>query len=203
VVTARNFFGTRPAYDVALGTRRLYGAGEINSDALKRGRYAVNKAELVNRVSDSVEGGRSAAQNAVEAVFDAIQEAVARGEKVAITGFGVFERVDRAARTGRNPATGEPVEVEASSVPKFRPGSEFKAYVSGAKEFTRGVVTSAREAAALGARAVGDALAPEAAAASVKPARPSAQKAATPAKKATKTAAAKKAAAKKAPAKRA
>lgn len=158
----------------------------------------MNKAELVNRVSDSVEGGRSAAQHAVEAVFDAIQEAVARGEKVAITGFGVFEKVDRAARTGRNPATGEPVEVKASSVPKFRPGSEFKAYVSGAKEFTRGVVTSAREAAAQGARAVGDALAPEAESAPAQKAAASPQKSSAPAKKA-----AKKAAAKKAPAKRA
>ena len=93
-------------------------------------------------------------------MFDAIQEAVAQGEKVAITGFGVFEKVDRAARTGRNPSTGEPVEVKASSVPKFRPGSEFKAYVSGAKEITRGVVTSAREAAAMGARAAADAISP-------------------------------------------
>src|SRR4051794_38515308 len=145
---------------MALRTDRLYGAREIIGD---RDREAgVNKAELINRVSESVEGGRTAASRAVEAVFDAIQEAVARGEKVAITGFGVFEKVERAARTGRNPATGEPVEVKASSVPKFRPGSEFKDYVSGAKEFTRGVVTSARTAAAQGARAVGDALAPDA-----------------------------------------
>jgi DNA-binding protein HU-beta len=146
----------------------------------------VNKAELINRVSDSVEGGRTAASHAVEAVFDAIQEAVARGEKVAITGFGVFEKVDRAARTGRNPATGEPVEVKASSVPKFRPGSEFRAYVSGAREIAKGAVISAREAAASGARAVGDALAPE--------------DAAPPAKKVAKKAAKK--AATKAPAKR-
>jgi DNA-binding protein HU-beta len=170
-------------YGVALGTRRLYGAWEIISTIRGVREERVNKAELVNRVSESVEGGRTAAQRAVEAVFDAIQEAVSRGEKVAITGFGVFEKVDRAARTGRNPATGEPVEVQASSVPKFRPGSEFKAYVSGAKEFTRGVVTSAREAAAQGARAVGDAISPEGAAS-----KPNAQKAVAPAKKAAKAA---------------
>jgi DNA-binding protein HU-beta len=164
----------------------------------------VNKAELINRVSDSVEGGRTAASHAVEAVFDAIQEAVARGEKVAITGFGVFEKVDRAARTGRNPSTGEPVEVRASSVPKFRPGSEFKAYVSGAKELTRGVVTSAREAAAMGARAAADVISPETqshkpnAAKAVAPAKKAAQKA----QKATK-AAPKAQKAQKAPAKRA
>ena len=139
----------------------------------------MNKAELINQVSDRVEGGRTAATRAVEAVFAAIQEAVAQGEKVAITGFGVFEKVDRAARTGRNPATGEPVEVKASSVPKFRPGSEFKAYVSGAKEITRGVVTSAREAAAMGARAAADAISP-----TTQSHKPNAAKAAAPAKKA-------------------
>jgi DNA-binding protein HU-beta len=173
----------------------------------------VNKAELINRVSESVEGGRTAASRAVEAVFDAIQEAVARGEKVAITGFGVFERVERAARTGRNPSTGEPVEVKASTVPKFRPGSEFKDYVSGAREFTRGVVTQARTAAAQGAREVADRLAPEqqggaqagqqagqqATAAPAKaPAKKAAAKQASPGKVPQK-APAKKAAAKKAP----
>lgn len=90
----------------------------------------MNKSQLVERISQQIEGGRAAATRAVDAVFDAIQEAVSKGEKVTITGFGVFERVERAARTGRNPATGEPVDVKASVVPKFRPGSEFKAQVS-------------------------------------------------------------------------
>ncbi len=67
----------------------------------------MNKNELVNLVSERIEGGKAAATNAVDAVFEAIQETVSRGEKVAITGFGVFEKVERAARTGRNPATGE------------------------------------------------------------------------------------------------
>src|SRR4051794_37529725 len=124
-------------------------------------RDIVNRAELIDAIRDRLGIEKKTAEHAVDAVLDTIQEAVARGEKVAITGFGVFEKVDRAARTGRNPATGEPVEVQASSVPKFRPGSEFKAYVSGAKEFARGAVTSARAAAAQGARAVGDALAPD------------------------------------------
>ena len=90
----------------------------------------MNKSQLVDRIAQQIEGGRSNASKAVDAVFDAIQEAVAEGEKVTITGFGVFERVERAARTGRNPATGEPVHVAASVVPKFRPGSEFKSSVS-------------------------------------------------------------------------
>ncbi len=164
----------------------------------------MNKAELISRVSEQVEGGRSAASAAVDAVFDAIQEAVAQGDRVAITGFGVFERVERAARTGRNPQTGEPVEVKAASVPKFRAGSDFKAYVSGAKGFARTAVTNARSAAASGARAVGDAIDPDGSTgkAQAKRAAQKAQSTPTAAKKAAKKAAAKKAPAKKAAAKR-
>ena len=103
----------------------------------------MNKSDLVNRVSESIDGGRTAASRAVEAVIETIQEAVSRGEKVAISGFGVFEKVERAARVGRNPATGEAVQVSASAVPKFRPGAEFKGYVSGARELVSGAVTNA------------------------------------------------------------
>ncbi len=63
---------------------------------------------------------------------ETIQSAVASGDKVAITGFGVFEKSERPARTARNPATGDPIAVAASSVPKFRPGADFKALVNGA-----------------------------------------------------------------------
>jgi DNA-binding protein HU-beta len=64
-------------------------------------------------------------------VLETIQSAVASGDKVAITGFGVFEKSERPARTARNPATGAPIEVAASSVPKFRAGADFKALVNG------------------------------------------------------------------------
>ena len=138
----------------------------------------MNKSELVGRVSESIDGGRSAANRAVEAVIETIQEAVSRGEKVAISGFGVFERVERAARVGRNPATGAPVQVKASAVPKFRPGAEFKGIVSGARGRVNQVAGSARKTV-------------KAAAAAVTPA------------KAAKKAAAKKAVAKAAPAKKA
>jgi DNA-binding protein HU-beta len=66
----------------------------------------------------------------VNAVLETIQSTVANGDKVAITGFGVFERSQRAARAGRNPATGAAIQVPASSVPKFRPGTGFKALVN-------------------------------------------------------------------------
>src|ERR1700735_1793665 len=92
----------------------------------------MNKRELIDAISDQL-GSKSAATDAVNAVLETIQEAVAQGDKVAITGFGVFERSERAARTGRNPATGASIKVPASSVPKFRPGADFKAAVN-AKE---------------------------------------------------------------------
>jgi DNA-binding protein HU-beta len=69
----------------------------------------------------------------VNAVLDTIQSTVARGDKVAITGFGVFEKAIRPARTARNPATGATIRVPKSSVPKFRAGADFKAVVNGEK----------------------------------------------------------------------
>ena len=67
-------------------------------------------------------------------VTGALQDAVAKGDKVAITGFGVFEKSERPARTARNPATGATIQVPESSVPKFRPGADFKALVNGEKK---------------------------------------------------------------------
>ena len=96
----------------------------------------MNKSQLVDVLSEKL-GGRTAALQAVEHFLDTVTRAVTRGEKVTITGFGVFEKADRAARTGRNPATGATVRIKKTSVPKFRPGAEFKAYVSGAKKLTK------------------------------------------------------------------
>src|SRR3974377_1927961 len=92
----------------------------------------MNKRELIDAISGRL-GDRRSATEAVNAVLETIQSAVANGDKVAITGFGVFEKSERPARTARNPATGEPIQVAASSVPKFRPGADFKALVNGEK----------------------------------------------------------------------
>jgi len=107
----------------------------------------VNRAELIDAIRDRLGIEKRSAEHAVDAVLDTIQRAVARGEKVAITGFGVFEKVDRAARTGRNPRTGETVKVKKTSVPKFRPGSQFKGVVSGAVKLGK-VADAATKAAA-------------------------------------------------------
>jgi len=107
----------------------------------------VNRAELIDAIRNRLGVEKRTAENAVDAVLDTIQRAVAQGEKVAITGFGVFEKVDRAARTGRNPRTGEAVKVKKTSVPKFRPGSQFKGVVSGAVKLGK-VADAATKAAA-------------------------------------------------------
>ena len=93
----------------------------------------MNKRDLIDALSERL-GDKKSATEALNAVLETIQSAVASGDKVAITGFGVFEKSDRPARTARNPATGAPINAAASSVPKFRPGADFKALVNdGAK----------------------------------------------------------------------
>ncbi len=93
----------------------------------------MNKAELIEVLTASVDTDRRQATEVVENLVDAIVRAVARGESVTITGFGVFERRRRAARVARNPRTGETVQVKPTSVPAFRPGAQFKAIISGAQ----------------------------------------------------------------------
>ena len=92
----------------------------------------MNKRDLIDAISGRL-GGKKPATEAVNAVLETIQSAVAAGDKVAITGFGVFEKSERPARAARNPATGATVLVPKSSVPKFRPGADFKALVNGDK----------------------------------------------------------------------
>lgn len=102
----------------------------------------MNKAELIRAVESRLGSSRKSAQDAVDGVVDTIVRSVARGERVAITGFGVFEKRARGARTARNPKTGAAVKVKATSVPAFRAGSSFKDVVSGAKKLTKAVTSS-------------------------------------------------------------
>jgi DNA-binding protein HU-beta len=96
----------------------------------------VNKAQLVEAIADKV-GGRQQAADAVDAVLDAIVRAVVAGDRVSVTGFGSFEKVDRPARYARNPQTGERVRVKKTSVPRFRAGQGFKDLVSGSKKLPK------------------------------------------------------------------
>ena len=133
----------------------------------------MNKADLVDALESRL-GGKKAASDALEAIFDVIIREVARGGKVGITGFGTFERVDRAARTGRNPRTGDSVRIDSTAVPKFRPGTAFKMYVAEPATLPKGQPAAARAAAGTAAEVRARAEATIAAAAKKKPARRSA-----------------------------
>lgn len=97
----------------------------------------MNKAQLIDTLAGSFDGNRKAAAQALDTVLETITRTVVTGEKVGITGFGVFEKLDKPARTVRNPATGASVKKKKTSVPRFRAGAELKAYVSGEKKFAR------------------------------------------------------------------
>jgi nucleoid DNA-binding protein len=114
----------------------------------------VNKGQLVAALEGRL-GNRKAATDALEAVVDTITVTVAKGEKVAITGFGTFERAARAARTGRNPRTGQPVKIKKTSVPRFRAGTAFKQVTSDAKALKAFSTSAATRAASVAAGAAG------------------------------------------------
>jgi DNA-binding protein HU-beta len=94
----------------------------------------MNKQDLVAQLSAQLDVSKREAGEAVDAVFDSIAKAVAKGDKVSIPGFGSFEKRKRAARTARNPQTGAAIKVPATSVPAFKAGKEFKEAVGGKKK---------------------------------------------------------------------
>jgi len=104
----------------------------------------VNKAELIEALTARL-GDRKTATTALDAVLAEVQAAVTKGDRVGITGFGVFEKRVRAARTARNPRTGESVKVKKTSIPVFRPGAGFKDMVASGKAPK---VTAAKKTAA-------------------------------------------------------
>lgn len=86
----------------------------------------MNKTELVSQVAKTSELTQKDAGKAVDAVFNTIVEALKNGDNVQLIGFGSFEVRERAARKGRNPQTGEEIEINASKVPAFKPGRQLK-----------------------------------------------------------------------------
>ncbi len=85
-----------------------------------------NKAEIIEAVSGICNVSKAEAQRSVDAVFSAITDNLTRGEDVRLTGFGSFSVADRAARSGRNPQTGETIQIKASKQPKFKAGATLK-----------------------------------------------------------------------------
>src|ERR687890_1064 len=103
----------------------------------------VNKSQLIDALTARYEGNRKAAQQALENVIDTITREVAKGEKVAITGFGSFEKRVRDARWVRNPRTGERIKAKKTAIPKFSAGADLKAVVSGAKKLPKLTLSAA------------------------------------------------------------
>ncbi|WP_405223984.1 MULTISPECIES: HU family DNA-binding protein [Lentisalinibacter] len=86
----------------------------------------MNKAELIEAVADSADLSKADATRAVDAVLDSITGALKQGNTVSLVGFGTFSVKHRAARTGRNPRTGESIQISASNVPGFKAGKGLK-----------------------------------------------------------------------------
>ena len=127
----------------------------------------MNKAQLIESLADRL-GGKKAATEAVDAVLETIQRAVKDGIPVAISGFGVFEKVTVPARRHRNPRTGEPVRTKKTTRPKFRPGQGFKDIVNGTRKLpkvtaaatatvTKSTVSATRSVAGAAGRSTGTA----------------------------------------------
>jgi len=163
----------------------------------------VNKAQLIEALAERL-GDKKAASSAVDGIVDIVVRTVQKGEKVNVTGFGVFEKRARAARTARNPRTGETVKVKKTNVPAFRAGTTFKDVISGAKKLPKAVAakpaaaakaTTTAAAAAKPATTTRRTAAAKPAAAAAKPATTRRTAAAKPAAAAAKPATTRKAAA--------
>ena len=159
----------------------------------------MNKSQLIDTLAARYEGNRKAAAHALESVLDTITREVAKGEKVAITGFGSFEKRVRDARWVRNPRTGERIKAKKTAIPKFSAGADLKAVVSGAKKLPK--LTLA--AAASGAKAATGTAKKAAGEEGRRPRKAASQEAAGDEDRTAKKAPATKATAKKAPAKKA
>ena len=86
----------------------------------------MNKSELIESIAQSADMTKTDATRALEATVDSIKKALKKGDTVALVGFGTFSVGKRAARTGRNPRTGEEIKIKAAKVPKFTPGKHLK-----------------------------------------------------------------------------
>ncbi|TVU70588.1 MULTISPECIES: HU family DNA-binding protein [Cobetia] len=86
----------------------------------------MNKSELIEAIAASADIPKAAASRALDAMVDTVTDSLKKGETVALVGFGTFTVKDRAARTGRNPQTGAPIEISAAKVPSFKAGKALK-----------------------------------------------------------------------------
>lgn len=97
----------------------------------------MNKSELIEVLAGKAEISKAVAGKALDALVETIVEAVAKGDSVALVGFGTFKSAKRAARQGRNPQTGKALKIAATTVPKFTAGAGFKDVVAGKKKLAK------------------------------------------------------------------
>lgn len=93
----------------------------------------MNKSELIEALASSADLSKAAAGRTLDALLETIVDTVAKGDSVALLGFGTFKSAKRAARVGRNPQTGKEIKIAAATVPKFTAGAAFKAKVNTTK----------------------------------------------------------------------
>lgn len=93
----------------------------------------MNKSELIEAIAKSAELTKADAERALNATIETVVKTVAKGDTVTLVGFGTFKSSKRAARTGKNPKTGEPLKIAATTVPRFTAGAGFKTAVAGKK----------------------------------------------------------------------
>lgn len=91
----------------------------------------MNKTDIINKVAEKTKTTKKVATEAVDGVFECIEEALRNGEKATIVGFGTFEVRDRAARKGVNPSTKAEIQIPATRVPAFKPGKTLKDMIAG------------------------------------------------------------------------
>ena len=86
----------------------------------------MNKAELIDLISEETKMTKAQTERMLDATLDAVKKTVKKGDEVKLVGFGTFTKAKRKARMGRNPQTGKSIKIPATWFPKFRPGAEFK-----------------------------------------------------------------------------
>ena len=106
----------------------------------------MNKSDLVDAIAAATNEGKTKVAALLEAVLDHISGALQKGDKVTLPGFGTFETRRRQARSGRNPRTGEPVKIAATTAPVFKAGATLKGSVAGNKKTAAKASSSAKKA---------------------------------------------------------
>lgn len=86
----------------------------------------MNKSELIEAIAASADIPKAAAGRALDAMVDSVADALKKGDQVVLVGFGTFSVKERAARTGRNPQTGQPIQIAAAKIPSFKAGKALK-----------------------------------------------------------------------------